>query len=82
MGCAGWVGSKSDNTVRVMATNRKTFPETVPDTDENSQCSSPQQDVPHCDTDSDWQDWRSAYLCFGGQPAQPMRRSPLCTSVN
>ena len=29
MGCAGWVGSKSDNTVRVMATNRKTFPETV-----------------------------------------------------
>ena len=44
---------KSDNTVRVMATNRKTFLETVPDTRENSQCSSSQQEVPHCDTDID-----------------------------
>ena len=40
MGCTGWVGSKSDNTVNVMATNRKTILETVPDTRENSQCSS------------------------------------------
>ena len=34
---------KSDNTERVMATNRKTILETVPDTRENSQCSSLQQ---------------------------------------
>ena len=36
-------------------------------------------DVPHCDTDSDWQDWRSAYLCFGGQRAQSMGRSLVCS---
>ena len=34
-------------------------------------------DVPHCDTDSDWQDWRSAY---GRQRAQSMRRSLLCAA--
>ena len=78
MGCAGWVGSKSDNTVSVMATNRQTILETVPDTGVNSQCSSSQQDVPHCDKDSDWQDWRSAHLCVGGQRVQSMRRSLLC----
>ena len=33
MGCAGWVGPKSDNTVRATATNRT-------DTRGNSQCSS------------------------------------------
>ena len=65
MSCAGWVG-------------RETILETVPDTGENSQCSSSQQDVPHCDTDSDWQDWRSAYFCVGGQLAQSLRRSLLC----
>ena len=42
MGCAGSVGSK-DNTVRAMATNRKTFLETDPDTCGNSHCSSLQQ---------------------------------------
>ena len=62
-----------------MATNRKTILETVPDTGENRQCSSSQQDVPHCDTDSDWQDWRSAYLCVGGQRAQAMSRSFVCS---
>ena len=35
-------------------------------------------DVPHRDTDNDWQDWRNAYLCVGGQRAQSMRRSLLC----
>ena len=43
MGGAGQVGSRSDNTVRAMATSRKTIIETVPDTDENSQCGSSQQ---------------------------------------
>ena len=65
-----------------MATNRKTFLETVPDTRENSQCSSSQQDVPHCDTGSDWQDWRSAHLCVGGQRAQSMRRQSIDTTVD
>ena len=39
------VGSKSDNTVRAMATNRKTFLETDPDTRGNSHCSSFAADV-------------------------------------
>ena len=51
-----------------MATNRKTILETVPDTGENSQRSSSQQDVPHCVTDSDWQGillcWRSTSTVY------------------
>ena len=63
--------------VRVMATNRKTILETVPDTGENSQCSSSQQDVPHRDTDSDWQErseciplcWRSTSTVYEEIPS-------------
>ena len=63
-----------------MATNRNTFLETVPDTGKNSQCSSSQQDVPHRDTDSDWQKWRGAYLCVGGQLAQSYVEIPSVCS--
>ena len=77
-GGADYVKTRS-SCLRVVATNRKTILETVPDTGENSQCSSSQQDVPHRDTDNDWQDRRSAYLCVGGQRAQSVRRSSVCS---
>ena len=43
------------------------------------QFQTPAQQTFRIDTDSDWQDWRSACLCVGGQRAQSMRRSLLCT---
>ena len=72
------LGRISNQTTRcvLMATNRKTILETVPDTGENSQCSSSQQDVPHRDTQT-----AIGHFCVGGQRAQSMRRS-LCCAVS
>ena len=78
MGCAGWVGSQ------IRQHGAFVGDESQDDSGDSSrhQREQPVQffpaDVPHCDTDSDWQDWRSAYLCVGGQRAQSMRRSLLC----
>ena len=70
MGCADWVGSQ----IRQHGAGEGDVSQNDPG---DSSGHRREKDVPHRDTDSDRQDWRTAYLCVG-QRAQSMRRSLSC----